>query len=153
MLSFRKSEPIVNINNFLHRFAIVSLFTLIWSIPAFSGEIHDAAIKGDLAKVKSLLEKNPELVSSKDKDGFTPLFVSHKDVVELLLAKGADVNSKDNNGNRPLHWAAEMGCEDVVKLLLANGADVNARDYNGFTPLHWARPPIAELLRQNGGHE
>ncbi|MGA2632301.1 MAG: ankyrin repeat domain-containing protein, partial [Terriglobia bacterium] len=47
-----------------------------------------------------------------------------KDVVELLLANGADVNAKDNQGETPLHWAVVNGNKD-----------------------------FAELLRQHGGHE
>jgi hypothetical protein len=36
-------------------------------------EIREAAGKGDLARVKALLQRNPELVSRKGKGGFTPL--------------------------------------------------------------------------------
>jgi len=35
--------------------------------------IHDAALNGDLAKVKALLKTNPDLVFSKDSQGDTPL--------------------------------------------------------------------------------
>jgi ankyrin repeat protein len=48
----------------------------------------------------------------------------HKAVVQLLLEKGADLESKDNrNGQTPLSWAAERGHEAVVKLLLEKGAE------------------------------
>jgi hypothetical protein len=87
--------------------AAVTLVALAWSSLAFCGEIQDAAIKGDLAKVKALLKDNPALVSSKDEDGWTPLHGAvingHKDVVELLLlASKTEVNAKNNKDETPL---------------------------------------------------
>ncbi len=56
----------------------------------------------------------------------------------------------------PLHWAALWGYKEVAQLLLTNKADVNAKDKNDQTALHHAtargREPVAELLRQHGGH-
>ena len=76
---------------FLIRLTIILLIILAWSIPAICGEIHDAAIVGDLEKVKALLKENPELVSSKGNDGKTPLHWTvrhgHRKVAELLLKK------------------------------------------------------------------
>jgi hypothetical protein len=54
-----------------------------------------------------------------------PAFKGHKDVVELPLANGADVNAKTGRGLTPLRHAAFKGHKDVVELLLANGPDVN----------------------------
>ena len=43
---------------------------------------------------------------------------TYEAVVELLLEKGADVESKDTEyGRTPLWWAARNGHEAVVKLL------------------------------------
>jgi ankyrin repeat protein len=124
----------------LKRLTAVLLIVLGWNIPAFCGEIHDAAKAGDLAKVTALLKEHPELVSSKDESGWTILhwaaIEGHKDIAELLLAKGASVNAKSNDGRTPLHMAAEWGQKDVVELLLANKVDVDAKDVMGMTSLH-----------------
>jgi ankyrin repeat protein len=128
-----------------------------WSSLAFCGEIHDAARNGFLSTVQELIKKDPDLVSSKDESGATPLLVAaakgHKDVVQLLLANKADVDAKANNSRTPLHMAAANGHKDVVELLLANFADVSAKDSEGMSPVDLAtkggHEDIVELLRKD----
>jgi ankyrin repeat protein len=101
---------------------IMALALLAWSGIARSGEIHDAAQAGDVAKVKSLLAGNPDLVNAKDEDGATPLHLAmSKDVAELLLANKADVNAKDNIGYTPLHVAVVKNYKEVAELLRQHG--------------------------------
>jgi ankyrin repeat protein len=61
-------------------------------------------------------------------------------MVRLLLARhDVDVNSKGNNGQTLLSWAAENGHYAVVRLLLArHDVDVNSKDNNRQTPLFYA---------------
>jgi ankyrin repeat protein len=56
----------------------------------------------------------------------------HKQLVEALLAKGADVNAQDITGWTPLHAAAYHGDPQVVQLLLDHGAVIT--DANWYTP-------------------
>jgi ankyrin repeat protein len=90
-------------------------------------------------------------------------------MVELLVARGADVNVKDEAGVTPLHDAAARGRKTVVRLLLAKGAEVNAKTLKeywggnvqrtglspaGTTPLHEAAAAgdvdVVELLLAHG---
>jgi ankyrin repeat protein len=114
-------------------FALLVL-VLTWSSIALCGEIHEAVKNNDSAKVRGLIKNNPDLVFSKDEDGFTPLHLAaangYKGMVEFLLTTKAEVNSKDNAGSTPLHQAAtaEGQHSDLVELLLAHKADVDAAD-------------------------
>jgi ankyrin repeat protein len=111
-------------NNGCPEFSI-TLIALACSVPTFCGEFRDVAKAGDLAEVKSLPKDNPDLISRKDDFGYTPLhwaaMYGCKDVAELLLTKGAEVNAKDEDGETPLHWAARHGHKDVVELLRRHG--------------------------------
>ncbi|KAI9774161.1 MAG: hypothetical protein M1840_005254 [Geoglossum simile] len=83
-----------------------------------------------------------------DVAGRTPLWMAaaggHEAVVKLLFEKGADLESKGQDGLTPLSMAAAGGHEAVVKLLLEGGADLESKGQDGSTPLWRAAA---------GGHE
>ena len=67
---------------------------------------------------------------------FTPLHAALTGrSVDLLVAYGAAVDTKDYEGRTPLHQAAELNMCDAVRALVRHGADVNAKDCEGATPL------------------
>jgi ankyrin repeat protein len=112
---------------------------------ALEKEFFAALTHDDLSTVKKLLIYTPDLISSRDEYGSTPLAVAlingHKDEAEFLLANHADINAREGGGRTLLHvlamnrgvWAVEK-----AELLLANNADVDARDGGGGTPLNLA---------------
>jgi hypothetical protein len=76
--------------------------------------------------------------------------------LELLLARGGNVNVKDGQGITPLMMAAASARPNaaIVKLLIERGAEVNAHDRGGRTALDWALlqgdTPAAAVLRTAG---
>lgn len=59
--------------------------------------------------------------------------------IEALLDSIEAVNAVDsNNGNRPIHIAAQNGHFETVQLLIKLGADLNAQNAKGNTPIHMA---------------
>ena len=76
------------------------------------------------------------------------------EAVQLLLARGADVNKRMKRGQTALMFASYHGHTELVRLLLASGADVNA-DFEGEdTALSWAKQKghaeIVNLLMATG---
>ncbi|XP_063699423.1 poly [ADP-ribose] polymerase tankyrase [Culicoides brevitarsis] len=122
-------------------------------------QLFEACKTGDLIKVKRLV--NSKTVNARDLSGrkSTPLhFASgygRRDVVEFLLANGANYLSKDDGGLNPLHNASSFGHADVVRLLLSAGANPNTRDNWNYSPLHEAaskgKCDVCIALLQHGG--
>jgi len=121
--------------------------------------IHDAAQIGNIEAIKQHLVAGAE-VDFRNQQGFTPLHVAaqkgHNKVAELLIAKGANVNTSGRLiGTTPLDSAALLGHKEMVELLIDSGADINPQIITGETPLQRAEQrghsAIAEILRKHGG--
>ncbi|KAJ6126631.1 hypothetical protein N7523_002243 [Penicillium sp. IBT 18751x] len=62
-----------------------------------------------------------------------------KDMIQMLVDYGADINLKGYSGRTPLFTAVIAGKSTSVAFLLARGADVHVRESkDGRTPLHFA---------------
>lgn len=103
-------------------------------------DIHKAAGQGDLVKIKEILEKNNELLNTKDVQGNTPLLIAvnsgQKEVAEFLIAMGADLNSSNTYKYTPLHYSILRRHFDIAEMLIKAGADPNIPNVWGYTPLH-----------------
>ncbi|KAK2732324.1 hypothetical protein FQN55_004266 [Onygenales sp. PD_40] len=132
--------------------------------PSFT-PLHLAGYFGNLVWAKMLLKHYASdsisfrrHTSRKDSYGRTPLFWAatrgHRDVVELLLDHGANINSKDRDKLTALHIAVTGGHKDVVSLLLDRSARIEDKASYGDTPLIRAiqanSKDIVKLLLEHG---
>ena len=135
--------------------------------------IGDAAGNGNIEAVKQHIAAGTDVNASTRRNGVTAVKAlsvaaasGHKEIIELLIANGADVNEKslfsrtplrgaaqkghlemmelliskgaDLNEDLLLHGVAESGQEKAVEFLISKGLNANVRDNSGATPLHWA---------------
>jgi ankyrin repeat protein len=90
--------------------------------------------------------------------GTRPLIVAAKkknpELLRILIAGGADLESRDPNEATPLIAAVSAGLGENAEFLIAAGADLNARYIKGLTALFWAAlkgyPHILESLIARG---
>ncbi|WP_339046299.1 ankyrin repeat domain-containing protein [Candidatus Mesenet endosymbiont of Agriotes lineatus] len=104
--------------------------------------------KKNIEEVRSLLEKgaSANAVNYKQFHNKSTVLLwaaeqGKKEVVELLLKHGADINNGGREGKptaTPLHAAIEKKHEEVAIFLIENGADIHVKDQLGATPLHAA---------------
>lgn len=121
--------------------------------------LHVSAGYNNIEIVKLLLDwRGAEKVELEAKNmyGETPLHMAAKngcnETARLLLARGAVVEAKANNGMTPLHLAVwhTLRAEDcsTVNTLLEYNANCSAEDNEGMTPLnHLSQGPGNKKLR------
>jgi hypothetical protein len=123
--------------------------------------LWDAARCGDIRAVVELL-KGPERphIDTPDERGWTAVLWAawggHKEVLEVLGQRGADLYAQSKDDVTPLGAAAGRGHRGVVELLLARGANVKAKDEDGNTALMAAarggHEEVVKLLLANGAN-
>ena len=129
-----------------------------------------------MAKKKKTLPANfYELIEAKDLDALKAVFnecelnaydrcsfnkpaLSFYDVplelMDWLIAKGADINVKDEYDRTPLHYHAQVNDIERVTLLLEKGADIESKAAYDETPLFGAgyHPEVTALLIAKGAN-
>jgi ankyrin repeat protein len=119
---------------------VVWTAALIASAFVQAAEIDDAVRRGDVARVRALLDSNtPPDLNLPARDGLTPLLwaAQANDIAlaRTLLEAGADPNSANRYGISPLWLAATNRSAALVELLFAYGADAAATMPHGETVL------------------
>nr|ACN58899.1 conserved hypothetical protein [uncultured bacterium BLR18] len=114
------------------------------------------AMRYDANKVLIELLKHPQVdLEAVSENGTTALtmasFKQNKTAVNLLIAKGAQVNRK---GWAPLHFAATAGDLEIIAILLERYAYIDTPSPTGFTPLMLAaregKEEAVQLLLREG---
>ncbi|XP_067654143.1 uncharacterized protein [Haliotis asinina] len=124
-------------------------------------DLFDASKDGDLGRVKRILSAGHVDINYRGRYSLTPVMAAavkgHRDVVEFLVGRGADVSLVDRVGYNILHYACYNGDVETVKLILdLDVVDVNVRNNNGWTAADIARgnrhQRVLDLLVSRGAH-
>jgi ankyrin repeat protein len=115
-----------------------------------------AIYAGSTEAVKALVDLGAE--QTKVKGGKTALMwaveLGKKDIAEVLIESGADINAEIPSGGTPLMFAAADGQLETVKFLVSLGASVNQKEKDGSTALSYAAragsPEIIKFLVEQG---
>jgi ankyrin repeat protein len=158
----------------------VLLAVFVFVCPLKAQEIHAFAGRGDLEKVKMLLEQDPSLLDHIYVLGTPALWAARYgriNVLDYLIKMGADINKKQSDIT-PLFHAAFMGEQKTVEFLLSKGAeigffeavecgfkglaikmisegeDINQFKSSGYLPLHraarYGHKEIIDYFMENG---
>ena len=103
-------------------------------VVSYSGKIENTKL------VQLLLERNPNLLEAKDSIGDTPLYPAieekHEQVVKQLIICGANLDTRNNSKQTPLHIASQDGSTKIIQILLERRPNLlEAKDMFGNTPL------------------
>src|SRR5262245_3448028 len=105
---------------------------------AGASDVADAAMRGDKAMVRSLIQRRTD-VSEPQADGTTALhWAVYKDdpeLADLLIGAGAKVDAANREGITPVYMACMYGHVSMVGRLLKAGADAKQKGPTGETLL------------------
>jgi ankyrin repeat protein len=110
----------------------------MWVFGAANSPVADAAMKGDLAAVRALIQQKAD-VNAAQSDGATAIqwaaYRNDLPLADVLIAAGANVKAANREGATPLYLASLQGSAGMVEKLLKAGADANELGPQGETPL------------------
>ena len=131
--------------------------------PTVDGQLFDAARTGDVDSLGALLDQHADKLHARSGPyGWSLLHTAaqngHLAAVDLLLARGLDVNLREHGDNTyAMHWAAAAGHLDVVRRLAEAGGDVVGHgDDHALDVIGWAtcweqcHDAVAEFLVSRG---
>ncbi|XP_023390603.1 ankyrin repeat domain-containing protein 35 [Pteropus vampyrus] len=105
-------------------------------------KLLEAVQRGDVGRVAALASRKSARPTKLDSNGQSPFHLAASkgltECLTILIANGADINSKNEDGSTALHLATISCQPQCVKVLLQHGANEDAVDAENRSPLHWA---------------
>jgi ankyrin repeat protein len=104
--------------------------------------IIKAVKKGDLKKVKNLIQTEPNLINTRENYNQSLLHIATRspniEILQLLISKNADINIKDNENWTPLVIAALNNNKEAIIYLGVNGAELPSQK-DVILPSHYEK--------------
>lgn len=107
--------------------------------------LHKAVLTGNTEILKFIVASMDSKLSidcTSFEQKLTPLqqaaYHGKLSTVKILIAAGANVNTKSNTNTTPLHMASVKNHKKVIEYLIKNNANVDVQDNHKRTPLHYA---------------
>lgn len=147
-------------NQRVRRRLLLSFFCPVLAVPGLLQaqprqglELIDAAGRGDLVRVRALLESGAP-IETRDARGRSVLLAAtdgnHIETARWLIARGADVNAKDDQQDSAYLLASARGYIEILRATLAAGADLKSTNRYGGTALipacHYGHVETVRLL-------
>lgn len=114
-----------------------------------SMDIQTAIISGNMEAVRRHIEAGTDIDQKEAMSGATPLMTAitfnKPEIAKLLIAAGADLSIKNNDGSTALHNAAFFGRIEMVQMLIDAKADKTIRNNYGATPRETVMGDFAEI--------
>jgi CDP-diacylglycerol--serine O-phosphatidyltransferase len=110
--------------------------------------IRDAIEEGDMSALGRMLRTtSPDTVVAPGGRNLLMVAIEETNLpaMELLAARGAALDARDERGATALALACETGFQEAVEVLLASGADANLADASGMTAL--------DIAEEHGNHD
>ena len=142
---------------------------LIVNWPAQAGQSNERLCSADLSKsdnrkcsaTASQSDDTKVSVSIDKPDGYgrTALISAtcqnHREIAEILVEAGANLNCTDRNGKQAIHYAVKKGHTRMLQLLLKAGAEIHCKNnIGGHQPIHYAarygHTGIIKILMESG---
>lgn len=106
---------------------------------------HVAVDYGHLDAVHAFIDSKTVSVNMKTKlkqGGQAPIHravqKSHLKIVELLIEKGASIETKDSEGRQAIHYAAQADDPNVLEYVIKQGAHIDVTENCGRRAIHYA---------------
>jgi len=150
---YQVDEPVKG--SFIGRFKdAIATWNFLQGARGRNDDIFAAIGRNDMESIQ-LFARDRSIVN-RSVSGLTPLckalFSDQREIIALLLAKGADIQFTDpSTGWTALHLAVRNDDVELVEYLLGRGMEVQKADRQGMTPLHFAvNARMAGILIQHG---
>lgn len=116
-----------------------------------SHPLVEAAVSGNLTKVKEIIDKSPtRSINQLDKERETTLMKAskygHAHIVSYLLSKGADIHLTNGTNETALILASQAGSNEIVKMLIAAGSEIDHRGQMGTSIIMAAQEGHTDII-------